>query len=214
MPLYSTISGAEQQFQESFHTIPDCCIFGSITHTFGASVACQFFSHLLKSDSILWISPPFFSSGCWPIALLIYGDIPPYLTQHTTPSIGPGGRPVLVLDHVVDISRGPIIPQTLYRPFSDRAFRQHVTEAQLEPPIFFVQESGSLGFRLADGRLAGGLPILRGMNAIARLGGQSSKHFRIMVGILFDHHSTMNTYKLSERAMAWLPCLEEAVPDP
>jgi len=167
--------------QEASLTIPDICLYGFIAHTFGVGAACQYFSNLLKSDSILWTCPPFLLDG-QPNTFVIFRDVSPYLSQHQASNLGPEGYPMLVLDYAVDWTNGPVVPQILCSPSTGTRFRQHVALAQLQMPIYFTQETGSLGFTLVNGRPAG-LSTLRGLSETVNLGGQLTKHFRIVVSV-------------------------------
>ena len=167
--------------QEASLIVPDICLYGFIAHTFGVDAACQYFCNLLKSDSILWTCPPFLLDGRQN-AFVLFRDISPYLSQHQASNLGPEGYPMLVLDHVVGWTNGQVISQILWRPSTGSRFRQHVALARLEMPIYFTQETGSLGFTLVNGRPAG-LSTLRGLSGVVNLGGQLIKYFRIVVSV-------------------------------
>jgi hypothetical protein len=180
----------------------------AISLVFGILERSRYFGHLLKSDTIFQTHSPVFSDGRQG-ALMVEGHAAPYLAACYCFI---NGLPVLVIDWGVDIiARGPVISQTLWRPFTQESFRQNVLEAPLEMPIFFVQRNGSLGFTVEQG-LSGNLSTFHGLNEVARLGGQTSKHFRIVVrtsSIITTRTSTEVIPTLVARPSA----VEKTVPD-
>jgi len=96
------------------------------------------------------------------------------------PLMWDSGVPLWLLDYVIkDI--GTVVPQTLWIPHNRNDFRQHVEEADLQMPIFFIHENGDLGLSLEDavnGRHST-TGALRDARAQAQLGGKTTTHIRI-----------------------------------
>jgi hypothetical protein len=89
------------------------------------------------------------------------------------------GRPLWLLDYSI-AETGTTVPQELWSPQNVNDFRQYVTEAELQMPIFFVQENGHLGLSLDDA-MNGRCQTLRGARMQAHLGGKTTTHIRIKV---------------------------------
>jgi hypothetical protein len=89
------------------------------------------------------------------------------------------GRPLWLLDY--NIARtGTVVPQELWSPQNVNDFKQYVTDAELQLPIFFTQENGHLGLSLDDAA-NGRCHTLRGARAHANLGGKTTTFIRIKV---------------------------------
>ncbi|KAF8269840.1 hypothetical protein EI94DRAFT_1798831 [Lactarius quietus] len=83
----------------------------------------------------------------------------------------------LLLDYVVkDI--GTVVPQTLWTPHNKNDLKQHVEEADLQLPIFFIQ-NGDLGLSLEDAVNGRCHSTLRDARTYAQLGGKTTTHIRI-----------------------------------
>ncbi|KAI0035440.1 hypothetical protein K488DRAFT_83017 [Vararia minispora EC-137] len=105
------------------------------------------------------------------------------VAQSVLPHLPPGWRAadgtyVVLLDCVVDQTRGPVIPQEVWMPNSPRVYEQHVVRAVLRPPTFFVHTDGSVGLPLPQ--------ILSGNFAVSMANtpidvGRSSIHLHIKV---------------------------------
>jgi hypothetical protein len=91
----------------------------------------------------------------------------------------PSGHPLWLLDYSV-VRIGTVVPQSLWSPRNMNDFRQYVTEATLQLPIFFTQENGALGLSLIDAA-NGRCQTLRGTRMHAHLGGKYTTYIRILV---------------------------------
>ncbi|KAH9975927.1 hypothetical protein BGW80DRAFT_1457464 [Lactifluus volemus] len=69
------------------------------------------------------------------------------------------GRPLWLLDY--NIARtGTVVPQELWSPQNVNDFKQYVTDAELQLPIFFTQENGHLGLSLDDAAMVVAIPFV------------------------------------------------------
>jgi hypothetical protein len=75
---------------------------------------------------------------------------------------------------------GTVIPQALWSPDNATDHRNHVTEAILQMPIFFMQKNGIIGLSLDDA-INGRCQTLRDARTLAQLGGKTTTHIRIAV---------------------------------
>jgi hypothetical protein len=89
----------------------------------------------------------------------------------------PNGHPLWLLDYSV-VRTGTVIPQVRWSPENVNDHRQHVAEATLQMPIYFVQENGVLGLSLDDA-INGRCQTLRDSRTQAQLGGRTTTHIRI-----------------------------------
>ena len=89
------------------------------------------------------------------------------------------GRPLWLLDYSI-ADTGTVVPQELWSPQNVNDFRQYVTDAELQMPIFFAQENGHLGLSLDDA-MNGRCQNLRDARMQAHLGGKTTTHIRIKV---------------------------------
>ncbi|KAH9993742.1 hypothetical protein BJV74DRAFT_884337 [Russula compacta] len=136
------------------HTL-ELLVDGYISQSFSPNKDAEdYFGHLLKTDKSVikhsyQTSPTRDGSG----VIFVAKAIPETLS--TTPSMQDSrGRPLWLLDYSV-IRSGTVVPQALWSPHNVNDFRQYVSEAPLQMPIFFMQENGILGLSLndaADGR--------------------------------------------------------------
>ena len=78
---------------------------------------------------------------------------------------------------------GTVVRQSLWSPRNVTDFRQHVTEAPLQLPIFFTQENGALGLSLDDAA-HGRYQTLHDARMPAPLGGKHTTYIRILVCIV------------------------------
>jgi hypothetical protein len=151
-------------------------IDGYISHSFQSRPAQQYILCLLKSDSIPHIKPSsypdregyFFLVG--PTAL--HAQAQPFDTSNR------------LLDRAL-VTRGTVVPQTMWSPNTVTDKRQHVEEAVLQLPIFFEGIDGRLGLSLEDSA-AGRCHGLRNAQQFAPLGQKSTTHIRIGVSV-FSH---------------------------
>ena len=90
------------------------------------------------------------------------------------------GRPLWLLDYSI-VRTGTVIPQVRWSPENVNDYKQHVVEARLQMPIFFIQQNGILGLSLDDA-LNGRCQALRDARMQAQLGGRTTTHIRIGVG--------------------------------
>ncbi|KAH9066672.1 hypothetical protein EDB87DRAFT_1553800 [Lactarius vividus] len=145
---------------------------GYISRAFKPKSAEEYLSHLLKTNN--WkelISPSLSGSSVVflirgasrplrPPPFMVYKDVPLWLLDYT-------------IEHV-----GTVVPQTLWAPHHTADFKQHVEDADLQLPIFFIHGNGSLGLSLDDAA-NGRCRTLRDANAHAQLGGKTTTHIRI-----------------------------------
>jgi hypothetical protein len=89
------------------------------------------------------------------------------------------GRPLWLLDYSI-VRMGTVIPQARWYPENVNDYRQHVVEAILQMPVFFVQQNGTLGLPLNDA-INGRCHTLRDAREQAQLGGRTTTHVRIGV---------------------------------
>ena len=75
---------------------------------------------------------------------------------------------------------GTVIPQNLWTPTTVADRRQHVQDAELQRPIFFVHTDGRLGLPL-EAAVGGRCHTLLNSQSHAPLGRQTTTHIRIGV---------------------------------
>ncbi|VDB84966.1 unnamed protein product [Peniophora sp. CBMAI 1063] len=88
------------------------------------------------------------------------------------------GTPAVLLDRIIDQTRGPVVPQEVWMPKSPRVYDQHVLRAVLRPPIFFVQTDGSVGIPLSQ-IILGNIAVHNPTTPVDV--GRSSIHLRIKI---------------------------------
>jgi len=155
-------------------------LHGYIMWTFGYREAREFFTALLKNNIVIYDSPPLSSVPGLPESCsIVEGPLP--TPSHRIAHVV-NGNLMLVLDYSVDLSRGPVVPQTIWQPLSGRNRQRFVTGARLELPIFFVHEDGTVGVTVADA-LSCNCATLRGFCDTAPLGDQTTKHFGIQASL-------------------------------
>jgi len=120
---------------------------GYIACTFGDLGTRALYADLLKGDMAL--------HGIFPI--LSFPGLPgPYsgsysVIQYSFPMSGHqvarmvNDLPILVIDYAVNIPRGLVVPQRLWRPQYQGSYQRCVVQALLELPIFFIHEDGTVG---------------------------------------------------------------------
>ena len=106
---------------------------------------------------------------------------------------GQDGYPLYLLDHSV-VHTGTVVPQALWSPQNVNDFRQHVSDASLQMPIFFTHTNGTLGLSLSDAA-NGRYQTLRDAREQAQLGGKVTTHIRILVCGVFSLVSLRRTYR-------------------
>ena len=89
----------------------------------------------------------------------------------------------LPLDFSTRVTEATVVPQTRWTPANDVDIRRHVQEASLQPPVFFVNRDGRVGFWLPD-ILDGRDGDLYNRDNHASLGERSTTHIRINVSTL------------------------------
>jgi hypothetical protein len=75
---------------------------------------------------------------------------------------------------------GTVIPQARWSPDNATDYRNHVVEAVLQMPIFFMQKDGILGLSLADA-INGRRQTLRDARMLEQLGKKTTTHICIAV---------------------------------
>ncbi|KAH9034658.1 hypothetical protein EDB84DRAFT_56138 [Lactarius hengduanensis] len=147
---------------------------GYMSRAFSPKRAEEYLSHLLKMKNwkALDLTLP---SPSGPSVVFVVQEAPRLL--QTPPFIRDCNVPLWLLDYdIKDI--GTVVPQTLWTPLHRADFRQHVEDADLQLPIFFIHGNGILGLSLEDAA-NGRCHNLRDANAHAQLGGKTTTHIRI-----------------------------------
>ncbi len=150
---------------------------GYISRAFSPKSAEEYLSNLLKTKNWkeLYMILPSPSGSNMVFAIREASPLlqpPPFMRDRN-------GVPLdYVIKHV-----GTVVPQTLWAPQNRNDFRQHVEEADLQLPIFFIHKNGSLGLSLEDAvNAASRGSNLRDAGIQAQLGGKTTTHIRIWVG--------------------------------
>ncbi|KAI9464619.1 hypothetical protein BJY52DRAFT_831821 [Lactarius psammicola] len=145
---------------------------GYISTAFYPKSAEEYFSHLLKNKNWKELYSIFPSPS---------GSNMVFVVREASPLLQPPpfmrGRNGVPLDYVID-NIGTVVPQTWWTPHNANDFRQHVEEAELQLPIFFIHENGNLGLSLNDAA-HGRCRTLRDADTQAQLGGKTTTHIRI-----------------------------------
>ena len=138
---------------------------GYISHSFCPQSAERHFSHILKTNAI-----------------------------STSYRVGPDGGSFVVnlpnqyhswvLDRRV-LSIGTVVPQILWAPSAATDQRQHVQDAELQMPIFFLHTDGRLGLTL-EAAVGGRCHTLLDSQRSPPLGGKVTTYIRIGVSELFS----------------------------
>jgi len=162
----------------SINSMASLLVDGYISQSFPNSAE-SYFCYLLKTNpstlrqSCLAIDKPDRSG-----VLFVVNNIPKAQFSVLRPYMqGQGGYPLWLLDHSV-VPTGTVVPQALWSPQSVLDFRQYVSEASLQMPIFFTNENGIMGLPLSDAA-NGRYHTLRDAREQAQLGGRTTTHIRI-----------------------------------
>ncbi|KAF8498650.1 hypothetical protein F5888DRAFT_193597 [Russula emetica] len=159
------------------HT-PELLVDGYISQTFRPNSAEDYLHHLLKTEQSglslnqlcqTLLNPD--GSGIFVIRMIPDKISPAPFMQDLN------GHPLWLLDYSV-VRTGTVIPQMRWSPENVNDYRQHVTEATLQMPIYFLQQNGVLGLSLEDA-INGRCQTLRDSRAQAQLGGKTTTHIRI-----------------------------------
>jgi len=137
---------------------------GYISHSFGPQSAERHFSHILKSNAIS-ASYRFVPDGG--------SFVVNFPNQYPC-----------VLDRRV-LSIGTVVPQILWAPSAATDQRQHVQDAELQMPIFFLHTDGRLGLTL-EAAVGGRCHTLLDSQRSPPLGGKVTTYIRIGVSELFS----------------------------
>ena len=151
---------------------------GYIAYTFRPQHAHYYLSYLLGVNATT-LQPVF-----WGNRFLI--GHPP--VTHVQPHCNSAdGRPLWLIDYRAEVSRGAVVPQTLFIPSGEDNRQRHAINAQLQLPIFFAHTDGRIGISLAEA-VAGHSTTLAGGNQFSPMGGKSTTHFCLNVrATLFIH---------------------------
>jgi hypothetical protein len=157
----------------------DLLVDGYISRSFYPNKSAEdYLSHLLKTRNLRELCPtlPSPSGVVFVVRLDASRLIPPQplAWDHT-------GAPLWVLDYAIK-TVGTVVPQTLWTPHNKNDMKQHVEEADLQLPIFFIHENGDLGLSLEDAVNGRCHSALRDARTHAQLGGKTTTHIRISVG--------------------------------
>ena len=126
----------------------------------------------------------------------------------------PNGHPLWLLDYSV-VRTGTVIPQVRWSPENVNDHRQHVAEATLQMPIYFVQQNGSLGLSLDDA-INGRCQTLRDSRMPAQLGGKTTTHIRIGVCSLWPTSYLCVEFTYDDArciSVAWVQRIQAPSPD-
>lgn len=155
---------------------PSLLVDGYISQSFSPKTAERYFHDLLKtnsSDLTQLCQTIDLSDGLSFVVQDVATQDPPLPLEDSC------GRSHWLLDHGV-VQPGTVVPQQLWSPQHDNEFRQYVTNAKLQMPVFFIQEDGRLGLSLDDAA-RGRCHNLRDGGKVAPLGGKTTTFIRINV---------------------------------
>ena len=175
---------------------------GYISQTFRSRAAEQYFLNLLKCPSV----PPYTPSS-YPARegnFFFLHSVPPHIPeQHSSPP----GR--WLLDRGV-VTRGTVVPQTMWSPHTTFDKRQQV---DLQMPIFFEGIDGRLGISL-EAAAAGQCYALRDASSPAQLGDKTTASLRIAVSVVLLSSCTLRINQTPPLVVlvAWLQGVQ--APDP
>lgn len=151
----------------------DILVDGFIACTFTPQGAHDFFALLLKTPDFLRHHRIVYSKGVW----YFMRNVP--CVQSQSPAVSTQNPPLL-LDYSIRTTRGTVIPQRRWTPADEVDVHRHVECSALQPPIFFVNHNGGIGFWLPD-ILQGRHHDLYDGDREAQLGGKTTTHIRINV---------------------------------
>ncbi|KAI9464406.1 hypothetical protein F5148DRAFT_176961 [Russula earlei] len=150
----------------------DILVDGFISHTFSPEDADRFFTLLLRTPNFLRHKNISYSQGVWYIMPNVHSIQPGSLGV-------PAQTSPLPLDYSVRTTQGTVVPQRRWIPAVEVDFRRHVEGATLQPPIFFLNRNGEIGFWLPDILQGRYRDHLHNGDREAPLGGRSTIHIRI-----------------------------------
>jgi len=159
---------------------PSLLVDGYISQSFPNREAESYLCYLLKTN------PSALRQSCMAVgkpdrsgALFVVNTIPRTLSSVVRPCMqAQNGYPLWELDHSV-VRMGTVVPQALWSPQNVNDFRQHVSDAALQMPIFFVNANGVLGLSLSDAA-NGRYQTLSNAREQAQLAGRVTTHIRIL----------------------------------
>jgi hypothetical protein len=167
-------------------TPADVLVDGLVAHTFTPDDADNYFMLLLRTPPSQYYLPYYGilhhqgqNQGAWCITSNVN------MVQGTSPGVPLQTTPLL--DYSIRETHGTVVPQRRWAPADEVDVRRHVEGAVLQLPTFFVNRNGSLGFLLSD-ILRGSEHDLHNANSFASLGGRSTTHIRIHVGLFLSHY--------------------------
>jgi len=145
---------------------PSLLVDGYISQCFGPQHAEEFFRSLLKNNS-------FYAAYCsGESSLFIVTSVPRHIqVQLSDPR-------TWIIDRGV-VGYGSVVPQGVWVPHTNTDRRSHVTEAELQMPIFFEDTNGRLGITL-EAAASGRCHDLLNAQCFAPLGSKSTTHIRIL----------------------------------
>ncbi|KAI0318507.1 hypothetical protein OF83DRAFT_1171023 [Amylostereum chailletii] len=146
---------------------------GYIAYTFGEECAETFLQFLLKLPPRSLTTT--FSVSGWAGSFSLPQAVVPSIRANILCSLG---QPHLLLDYLVDNTRGAVVPQALWAPRSNRDMTHYVVDASLLLPTFFIRNTGTIGLSLIDAA-AGNCGSLVGCSQPVNVGGRTSVHLRI-----------------------------------
>ncbi|KAI0266702.1 hypothetical protein BC834DRAFT_109823 [Gloeopeniophorella convolvens] len=148
----------------------DLLVDGYVSRTFQAQPAQRYFSTLFKSNTLppyhAWISPS-------RRLVFVVNHVPGHILVATASQ----RDPPWTIDWGI-VSVGTVVPQTMWEPQSITDRRQHVEEAELQMPIFFIRTDGTVGISLEDAA-SGRCDTLFNARSPAPLAGRTTTHIRI-----------------------------------
>jgi len=160
---HSTTKALYGKAMSQHRTYISVLVDGYVSKSYGPKEAERYFQSLLKSNSV--------PDSCRDGHSFVVTSVPHHIrTQFPTQN-------AWVLDRGV-MGPGTVVPQILWTPQTITDRRQHVAEAQLQLPIFFVHTNGSLGLSL-ETAISGRCHNLVHAQYCAPLGPQTTTHIRI-----------------------------------
>jgi hypothetical protein len=154
---------------------PKILVDGYISHCFSPRQAERYFLCLLKSNTTP--SCPTLHTPGIESAFFFVHSVP----RHISDQFPDQSR--WVLDRDI-LNKGTVVPQTLWAPHTLTDQKHHVEQAELQLPVFFQCTDGRLGLSL-EAAATGRCHSLTNAQSMARLGGWSTTHIRILVSRIF-----------------------------
>ncbi|KZV72759.1 hypothetical protein PENSPDRAFT_649518 [Peniophora sp. CONT] len=181
---------------------------GYIAWTFRPPHTHYYLSYLLGVNATT-LQPLF-----WGNKLLVAHPAVGHVVPHCNSS---DGRPLWLIDYKAEVSRGSIVPQTLFIPSGEND--RVKINIQLQLPIFFVHGDGRVGISLPEA-VAGHPTSLVGAHQSAPLGGRSTTHlylswpgyaaYRKQVEIQDAHHRQITISRLVRRIGSFIDAFIQA----